>query len=395
MKRERITLDTQKVSHLINRSGKRKKQFLDGMNRRTLSRILDGQPTSLTTAEKLATELDVTVADLAKPLDDQDLISFLPEHWIYEEIHTSAGDSRYIPFCAAIGGYKYIVDGSPTNFCSPIDKLLKWRESPGRKIVLSRKDYAFHLEIHYFYYSSDREQQVIYETSSGIRFFPLVRNADTFSKSAMSQHLGTYVWRRLQLAALENSEILEIEGFEYPEHPFTYLPLVRFYQGHLLQCVPLGARLFERLNSDFRSALIDYLSDINHKRISASVTAFGISITIEPLPPAVYKIGWRDDIYLIVVELVWKTRDNKLARAPWRRDDRQHFVDAINSGKRANYYSMHMPIRHFPLEGEDEDDLEIPPLNPDYSLSKETIDAINDIDNVNRVEILFDALITD
>jgi hypothetical protein len=377
MTREAIRLNADKVKLHIARSGIPIKRLLDGMNVKTVHRIKAGGNTTLATAYKLASKLGVAVEELKSPVTDEDMEFFLPDQWLYDEAQNSGGIQSHIPFWSAIGGYKYMVGRSPADMFNPIEELLKLPDHEGRKIVLRRENHSFIFEIHEFHYSSDRERKVEYYRATACRFFPLARDGDTFSKAALSDLLIQYAWKELKRKALTNAEIVSIEGDDYPAHPHAYLPLVRFYQGSILKSIPLGARIFEHFQYDFKLSLIDYLESLPAERVSAKTTTFGISITVAPVRPAAYKLGWQEETLEIQAELVWRTSAGTLALAPWRQTHREQFLKGIASRDWRELYSRGMPLRLFPADGDD--DPEIPAFSADPSLSAETIAAINAI----------------
>lgn len=378
MARESIRLDPDKVRLHIARSGIPIKQLLDGMTSKTVHRIKAGKNTSPGTAHKLASKLGVAVEELRSPVTNEDMEFFLPDQWLYDSAPPSNNfnDKKPVPYLGDAGVCGYQVDLSPTAVNSPIEQLLKWHEvRNSRKIVLRRENQAYILEIHYFDYSSDRE--LLYMFTTGFRFFPLARNGDTFSKAPLSDYLDRHVWGTLQQTALENAELVSIEGHDYPAHPDAYFPLVRFYQDSM--CNPrvyLGARMFEQLQVDFKWSLVKYLDGVDAGRVSAKATFSGIELRVKPVKPEVWTLGWRDEVIEMRVDLVWRTATGELARAPWRRAHREKFIEAINSRKRPECYSRGMPIPYVPKNGWDEPDK---PFDPDTNLSEDTVAAIDGI----------------
>jgi hypothetical protein len=380
MPREAIQLNPDKVKLQIARSGIPIKQLLNGMTSKTVHRIKAGKNTTWATAHRLATELGIKVEDMMGSVTTEEMDGFLPEQWLYDEAPAPDGIPHYVPFWIAIegGGVRYLVNRSPIDFKSPIEQLLEWHAPRCRKIVLRKDDQAFVFEIHYFEYSPDRKQEVVYEASTACRFFPLARNGDTFAKIELTDMLHRYVWKRLKRLALENAEIVSIEGDNYPAHPYAYFPLVRFYQGSILKRVALGARIFEQLQADFKWSMTGYLDGIDAGRVRAKTTWSGIALTVEPVRPVIYKLGWREEVLEIEVDLVWRTPDGKLALAPWRQKHREEFVEAIAARKWNACYSRGMPTRYSPEN--DEEDPDPLPFAPDLSLSADTIAAINAMD---------------
>lgn len=110
MQREPIRLDPDKVRLLITRSGIPLKQLLDGMSTKTVHRIKAEKNTSLATGHKPASDWSVTVEALMSPVKEE-MDSFLPVQWLCDESPSSCG-KKHVPFCGAIGGYGYLVDGS-------------------------------------------------------------------------------------------------------------------------------------------------------------------------------------------------------------------------------------------------------------------------------------------
>ncbi|MEB0014528.1 hypothetical protein QN416_23310, partial [Glaciimonas sp. Cout2] len=153
--------------------------------------------------------------------------------------------------------------------------------------------------------------------------------------------------------------------------------LVRFYRGTILKRVALGARIFEQLQYDFKLSLCDYLKSLPAEKVSAKTTKFGISIVVEAARPSVYKVGWREEVLEIEVELVWRTPEGKLALAPWRQAHREQFMKGVTSRDWRDFNSPGMPMRFFSPDSEE--DPEIPVFSVDPTLSAETIAAINAI----------------
>lgn len=375
MAREAVVLNGDKVRHCIAVSRIPRKQLLDGRVK-TLQRILRGENTSLQAALQLAKELNVTLQELTVPVTDADLDQAMPEHWLYENGPIPEDISRHAQFLSLVGGggHQYRVGGAPTWLVNPINELFKINTNFNRRIALRRDQHAFVLDLHYFDYSPDHERRVVYLFGTSCRFFPLARNGDVFSKSALSEMYRDYVWSWLCKAATSEAEIVAVEGDEFPEHPDAYLPLVRFFQGGLGRKF-LGARLFSQLQADFRASMIDHLAAIpDRRRISASVEESGLTITIEPKQPAVLEPGWREKASIIAVDLVWRTASGALRRAPWRREHRNEFVNAIRDGRWSDCHSRGMPIRYFPPDWED--DPEPPPFAADPGVCPEDAAAI-------------------
>lgn len=126
MTRQAIRLNADKVKLHIARSGIPIKRLLDGMNVKTVHRIKAGGNTTLATAYKLASKLNVAVEELKSPVTDEDMEFFLPDQWLYDEAQKSGGIQNHIPFWSAIGGYKYMVGRSPADMFNPIEELLSW-----------------------------------------------------------------------------------------------------------------------------------------------------------------------------------------------------------------------------------------------------------------------------
>jgi hypothetical protein len=377
MTREAIRLNPDKVKLHIAHAGIPIKQLLDGRTK-TVHRIKAGKNTTMATAHKLATDLGVTVDDLIAPVNDEDIGCFLPKQWLYDEAPPSNNfnDKKPVPYLGDAGVCGYQVDRSPTAFNGPIEQLLKWHEvRNSRKIVLRRENQAYIFEIHYFDYLSDRE--LVYMFTTGFRFFPLARNGDTFNKAPLSDYLDRHVWGTLRQTALENAELVSIEGHDYPAHPDAYFPVVRFYQDSMCnQRVYLGARMFEQLQVDFKRSLADYLNNVDAARVSAQATFSGIELRVKPVKPEVWTLGWREEVIEMRVDLVWRTATGELARAPWRRAHREKFIEAINSHEVHVGYSRGMPIPYVPKNGWDEPDK---PFEPDTTLSEGIIAAIDGI----------------
>ena len=379
MTREAIQLDPEKVSFYIARKGIAITRLLDGMTAKTVHRIKAGKNTTRATAEKLAIKLEVKVEDMIGPLKADDMGGFLPDLWLYDEVVTPSGikDSFFLPCCQGIGGYTSLIDQSPTFMVSPIEKILKWIPNSNRKLVLRRDDQAFVLEIHYFSYSSNlsRTEEVVYSRATACRFFPLVRNGDTFKKTALSDQARRYVWNSLHEKALANADILSIEGHDYPDDPRAYFPVVRFSRGITNRRTALGARTFVS-QYDLRESLLGYLKDVPAQRVEARLTGAGVAMTVKPLRPAIFNPDWWSDELEFKVNLAWRMFDGTLALAPWRDTSRKEFVKGIASRNWQDMHMHHMPLRFFSQYDADED-AEPPPFEADPSLSVESFAAID------------------
>jgi hypothetical protein len=375
MTREAIQLNPDKVKLHIACSGLHIKQLLDGMNAKTVHRIKAGKNTTYATAHKLATKLGVAVDDLISPVKPDDMNGFLPEQWLYDQAAPSGNPPRQIPFWMLIGGGFYCIDQPPVNMCSPVEKLFKHFESTNQKIVLRQDDQAFVIELHYFDYSPDHAQTVVYNLATACRLFPLARNGDTFSKTGLDDLLRQYVWNSLKEKALASAEIVSIEGHDYPDDPRVYFPLVRFSRGIGIRRMSLGSRTFVS-QYDLRESLLEYLKNVPTHRIHATPTETGIAVTVEPARPAIFSLDWRHDVLEFKVNLAWRTPDGNLALAPWRQASREKFITGIKSRNWQDMHMQHMPLRFFSQYEADEDSVP-PPFDADPSLSAESLAAIN------------------
>jgi hypothetical protein len=378
MTREAISLNGEKVRHLIARRGIPRKQLLAGRSSKTLQRILKGENTSPAIAHQLASELGVTMKEMCGPIEAEELASWLPELWLYENGPVS-GDERSIPGVGCIP----VIDIAPNHFGNPLAKLLAERPGSCRKIVLSRSDDAFNLEIRYFDYA-DSDQRVAYQFSVTCRFFPLSRDGDSFRKCTLSEPLKHFIWTWLHENALQNAELLDIEGEQYPAHPHAYRPLVLFSRGFNEPEKVEGVRLFSQLQVDFRESLIDYLDALPERtRIHACANNFGMSISAEPTLHEMRAMGGYHPARLDVV-LVCPTPTGGMRLAPWRREHREAFAEAISQRRTRDFWSRGMPIRQdYP------DDQLVPPMSGDPDLSAETVEAIKGIEWYDSTELLW------
>jgi hypothetical protein len=377
MTKKVIALDGAKVRHCINVSGIPRKRLLD--NRlKLLQRILRGENTTMPVAMQLASELKMTVDDLCAPITKQDIERSLPENWLYEEGPNEDGLSRHIPFFSLIGGSSAcVMAAGPTSANNTLEKIFNERLSRSRKMTLRRADHAYLLEIKYFHYGVDR--RICYEGfKTSVRFFPLKRNGDSWSKTSLNERLQFFVWNWLCDLLANNAEMLDIEGETFPDDPDAYHPLVRFHQGPLNERKKMGARLFSQIHRDFRVSLIDYLSGIaDRSRIKATMSGSGFLVTVKPLPPDVFQIGWRDNVDILQIDLIWRTADGTMQRAPWRSTDREGFVNAINEGRWSDCYSPSMPVGYVPDARVD--DIDTPPMLSDPDISADDLAAIKQI----------------
>lgn len=378
MTREAIRLDPQKVSLYIARKGIPIKRLLDGMTAKTVHRIKAGQNTSPATAHKLAEKLGVSVDDLRGPIKADEMERFLPDHWLYDDIDAPSGigNHHFLPCSSAFDGFICQMDQSPTGILNPIYKLLKWITS-NRKIVLRQDDQTFVLELHYFSYSSkpNRTEEVVYNRATACRFFPLSRRGDNFEKIGLSDLARQYVWHSLHEMAMANAEIMSIEGHDYPDDPRAYFPLVRFSRGMAIKRVALGARAFIS-QYDLRESLLAYLKNLPNERVASRLTAAGISITVQPVRPAIFNPDWWSDELEFKVNLAWRMPDGQLAVAPWRETSRRKFIEGIAARDWREMHLEHMPLRFFSEENADED-AEPPLFEADPCLSAETFAALD------------------
>jgi hypothetical protein len=369
MTREAIQLDPDKVRFHIANKGIPIKMLLAGMNVKTVHRIKAGKNTSAATAHKLATQLGVTVDDLIGPLKADDMERFLPRLWLYDNVAGPSGieDETFLPCSAAFDGFDSLLDQSPTGMLNPLEKLLNWGYNHSRKIVLRQSDYAFHLEIHYFAYSSDREQVVQYLYATACRFFPLVRKGDDFKKTALNDWAHRYIWNHLIDTALAQAEIVAIEGHDCSDDPNAYFPFVRFYKGVGIHRVTLGGRVFLS-QFDLRESLLAFLNDIPKNRVHASTSSQGVSMTIEAsFAAACSAQNWLANDLEMKIDLAWRTSDGRISIAPWRQSNREQFVKGINSRDWREMRLDHMP-HQFPSDNDCDEDAAPTPFEADPSL---------------------------
>lgn len=377
MTREAIRLDPHKVRFYIAKKGIPIKQLLDGMTAKTVHRIKAGQNTSPATAHKLADKLGVSVDDLSGPLKDEEMSRFLPDHWLYDNVNTPSGigDQHFLPCSGAFDGFVCLLDQSPTGMLSPLNKLLAWITHSNRKIVLRQDDQAFILEIHYFSYSSDRTENLVYSRATACRFFPLARRGDNFEKVGLTDWARQYVWHSLHEMALANAEIVSIEGHNYPDDPRSYFPLVRFSRGMAIKRVALGARAFVS-QYDLRESLLGYLKDVPAQRVQVRLTESGIAMTVQPVRPEIFNPDWWSDELEFKVNLAWRMSDGQLAIAPWRQTSREKFIKGIAARDWRDMHLEHMPLRFFSEDDADED-ADPPLFEADPCLSADTFAAVD------------------
>ena len=380
MTREAIRLDPQKVSLHIARKGIPIKRLLDGMTAKTVHRIKAGGNTTHATAHKLATQLGVTVEDLSGPLKADEMESFLPNYWLYDDIDAPSGigDQHFLPCSCGFDGFISLMDQSPTGTLSPLNKLLKWIPQSNRKIVLRQEDQAFVLELHYFSYSPNRIEKAVYSRAAACRFFPLSRRGDSFEKVGLSDWARQYVWHSLHDMAMANAEIISIEGHDYPDDPRAYFPLVRFSRGMAIKRVTLGARAFVS-QYDLRESLLGYLKEVPAQRVQVRLTESGVAMTVEPVRPAIFNPDWWSDELEFKVNLAWRMPDGQLGLAPWRHTSRERFIKGIAARDWKEMHLERMPLRFFSQDGVDED-AEPPLFEADPCLSSATFAALNERD---------------
>jgi hypothetical protein len=388
MPKEAIQLNADKVKLHIARRGTPIKRLLDGMNEKTVHRIKAGRRTSPATAHKLAKALNTTVEDLMEPVKHADVGAFLPQNWIYDEAAPSNSMLQHLPFWCATGGGEggYLVGPAPVDFMNPLSKMLEWHQSRGRKILLRQENQSFAFEIQYFDYSPDRKQEIRYNACTICRFFPVARSGDNFAKATLNDILHRYVWTMLREMAMENAEILAIEGHNYPAHPSAYLPLVRFDRGATLKRESLGARLFTQLHGDLRWSLINYLESVEPRKMHATTTSNGIVLIIDP--PRITP-EWEENTLRMHIELVYRTRDGRLAAAPWRRKHREEFATALQARQWNACFSNAMPLAYPPADIDD--DPTPVPFTADPDLSAADIRAINKIEYLDPFSLFLEA----
>jgi hypothetical protein len=395
MPRTSIQLNAEKVKLLIARKNLTNKAVLTGMTDKTVYRIKAGRKTSQATAEQLAMKLDTTVDDLMTPVMPKEFGAFLPDQWLDDEAQSADSIPNHLPFCSLVGNgnFKYLVGRAPVDMFSPMHDLLKWQIGFAKRVVLRQEKQAFVLEIQYFDYSPDHAQRVEYQASTACRFFPLGRNGDTFTKTALSPLLHAYLWSVLRQEALANAELVSIEGYDYPDHPEAYFPVVRFFQGSAMQRRELGARIFEHLHRDFRCSLIQYLEGLGKHRFRARTSTYGIHLTVDAVRPAIFKPGWQDEVLDMEILLAWRRPDGRLALAPWRKEFRGEFAKGMSERQWDKIYSRHTPFPRFRAEDDkdDEDDQGPLPFEADPDLAPGTLAAIHAIDYPDSLPLLWEA----
>lgn len=171
------------------------------------------------------------------------------------------------------------------------------------------------------------------------------RHADTFGISALPKGVDDYVWRSLKAFARSRADVLVVEGDDSFRDPWEYRPLVRFFRGPVATRSMVGARLFHDFHSDFRSILIEYLDPIGFGRCKSVLTATGLAVRIEPRPPVQHFVGWREDVEILMVDLVARVPSGELKLAPWRETDRVAMAEALTSRDWRSFYSPHLPTR--------------------------------------------------
>jgi len=364
MVKETVQLNPDKVRLRIALAGRPIKTLATGMSEKTIHRIKNGACTTRTTAYQLAAVLGTTFEDLQIAPGREEVERQLPPDWLYEGVAPSVDLRRHFPAQLAIGGNPggYIVDRAPSGWLDPLDALLKWHTSGGRKLVLRRDVNAYLVELHYFEYTPDHAQEIDYYGASACRFFALARTGDEFRKAALDAFNADWVWRSLQRLAMERADIVDVEGDVFPVHPRDCLPVARFYRGMIVRRRMEGMRVFRQWHGDFRRALIGYLEALDPHRVHASVHGLGIQIRIGAVRPAVYVPHWQEDELCIEIDLAWWTPDGRLAAAPWRREHRERISTAL--GER-NWVAVHSPGLPLARPTDTPDDDEDPLLAPD------------------------------
>jgi hypothetical protein len=375
MPKDTIQLNPDKVRLRIAEAGRPIKAHAVDLSEKTIYRIKDGARTTLTTAHKLAAMLRTTVEDLLRPPERDEVQRQLPPNWLYEGVEPSGGLRRHFPAQLAIGGNPdgYIVDRPPSGWHDPLDELLKWHTQGGRKIVLRRAAHAYLVELHYFEYTPDRAQELDYYGAMACRFFALTRNGDEFRKTALNEFNADWVWRDLQRLAMNRADIIDVEGYVAPAHPRDYVPVARFFRGMVVRRRLEGVRVFGQFHRDFRRALIEYLEELDPRRVHVSTQGLGIEIRIDAVRPAMYVPNWQDDEVCIEVDLASWTPDGQMASAPWRLEHRERIAAALAERNWAAVCSPGLPMGYWT---DSEDDDEDPPLAPDPHVSTRVAEAV-------------------
>ncbi|WP_323144844.1 hypothetical protein [Massilia phyllosphaerae] len=375
MPKETIQLHAQKVRHRIAMAGGPTKAYANNMSEKTVQRIKNTGRTTPTTAHKLAKALDTTVEDLQLPPTREEVERQLPPNWLYESVTPSGESRRHLPAQLAIGGDHegYVVDRPPSGSLDPIDALLKWHTTDGRKIVLRREAHAYLLELHYFHYTSGPALELDFYGASACRFFALARSGDDFRKAALDAFHADWVWNGLRHLAMERADIVDVEGSVAPVHPRDYVPVARFYRGKVVRRKMEGIRLFGQFHRDFRRALIERLDELDPRRVHVSTHRLGIQIRIEAVRPEVYDLYWQEAELCIEVDLAWWTQDDRLAPAPWRLEHRERIADALIKRDWAALDSPGLPQGYL-TESADDDENTL--LVPDPHIQADVAEAV-------------------
>jgi hypothetical protein len=375
MPKDTIQLNPDKVRLRIAILGGPIKAHAIGMSEKTIHRIKKGARTSLAMAHLLAASLGTTVEDLLLQPERKEVERHLPRNWLYEGVIPSGELRRHFPAQLAIGGGGddgYVVDRPPSGWLDPLDALLKWHTQGGMKIVLRRAAHAYVFELHYFEYTPDRAQELVYHGASACRFFALARTGDEFRKAALSEFNADWIWSDLRRLAMHRADIVDLGGDNVPAHPRDYVPVARFYRGMVVRRRMEGIRVFGQLHRDFRRALIEYLDELDPRRVQVSMQGLGIQIRIDAVRPAVYDPDWQDDELCIEVDLAWWTPDGRLTSAPWRLEHRERIAAALGERDWAAIYSPGLPLA-YPTENDDGED---PPLAPDLHIPTRVAEAV-------------------
>lgn len=374
MPKNTIQLSPEKVRLLIAIKGGPIKTHADGLSEKTIRRIMKGERTSLTKAHKLAANLKTTVEDLLLPPERAEVERQLPLNWLYEGVEPSVELRRHFPAQLAIGGNPggYIIDRSPSGWCDPLHEMLKWHKQDGMKMVLRRTQHAYLVELHYFQYTTACTQELDYFGAMACRFFALRRSNDEFRKAQLNEFNADWIWSDLWRIAMNRADIVDVEGYVTPLHPRDYVPVVRFYRGMIVKRKMEGIRVFGQFHRDCRRALIEYLENLDPRRVHVSAQGLGIAIRISAVRPAVYVENWQDDEVCIELDLAWWTPDGKLAPAPWRLEHRERIVTALSEQDWLHVFSPGLPLS-FMTESDDDED---PPLAPDPDIPAHVAAAV-------------------
>ncbi|WP_342117809.1 hypothetical protein [Pseudoduganella sp. OTU4001] len=357
-----IKLNLATVRFLVTKSGLPQKSILPSHSTKTLQRVLNTGYASPAVAHQLAQRLNVTLDDLQRDTPSDNWPDALPQLWLYEDLTQIDSTERWISFISS-GFNGLALDSSPISAINPLTQALDRIGRRNRSVVLRRTAQDFQLEIRQFH-EAPKEGPPNFFFPMGCRFFPVTRTGDSISRTPLTSKQIDFMWASLHSWALNNTDLLSVDGACEAQHPDDYKVLVRFFEGEPAKQTLIGSRLYRHLNGDFRCALIDYIESMDTTtRISAHSTFAGTEIEAMPSLRYLNEPDWQQRYKTVRVNLVQEVSRGELHIAPWRSAFRHTFTTGVTSRKWKDcWHHGHS------YPGQDLDYESVPPLAPDPAL---------------------------